>query len=214
MENPEFPSNSNVSKNINIEERDIQRVTSGPATRRKKSLGKKFKEVFIAGDAKAAVSYALVDILLPMARDTIVEAAQAGIEKLILGDYRRYRGINRPPSGPTGVVNYQRYSTQMGTNSGWTPLSSPQRVLSRRARSQHDFDEVLLDSRSEAEQVIDQLFEVLSRYDTVTVANLYELVGLASNHTDHKWGWTDLRGAGVSRTHDGYLLDLPDPIPL
>jgi hypothetical protein len=214
MENPEFPPNSNVSKNINIEERDIQRVTSGPATRRKKSLGKKFKETFIAGDAKSAISYALVDVLLPMARDTIAEAAHAGIDRLIIGEYRRFRGINRPPSGPTGVVNYQRYSTQMGTNSGWTPLSSPQRVLSRRARSQHDFDEVLLDSRSEAEQVIDGLFEVLSRYDTVTVANLYELVGLASNHTDHKWGWTDLRGAGVTRAHDGYLLDLPDPIPL
>jgi hypothetical protein len=197
MDTPEFPSNSNVNKNVKIEEKDIQRVTSGQATRRKKSFGRKFKETFIAGDAKTAVSYALVDILLPMARDTIVEAAQAGIERLILGDYRRFKGTNRPPSGPTGVVNYNRYSTNMG-----------------RARSQHDFDELLLDSRSEAEQVIDQLFDVVSRYDTATVADLYELVGLGSGHTDHKWGWTDLRGAGVTRTRDGYLLDLPDPIPL
>jgi hypothetical protein len=214
MDTPEFPSNSNVNKNVKIEEKDIQRVTSGQATRRKKSFGRKFKETFIAGDAKTAVSYALVDILLPMARDTIVEAAQAGIERLILGDYRRFKGTSRPPSGPTGVVNYNRYSTQMGSANGWTPISSPQRALSRRARSQHDFDELLLDSRSEAEQVIDQLFDVVSRYDTATVADLYELVGLGSGHTDHKWGWTDLRGAGVTRTRDGYLLDLPDPIPL
>src|SRR5262245_3341170 len=142
MENPEFPSNSNVSKNLNIEEKDIQRVTSGPATRRKKSLGKKFKETFVVGDAKTAVSYAVVDILLPMARDTIVEALQAGIERLFLGDFRRYRGINRPQSGPTGYVNYGRMSTQMGNPSGWTPMTSPQRALSRRARSQHDFDEL------------------------------------------------------------------------
>jgi hypothetical protein len=214
MENPDFPSNSNVSKEGRIdEEKDIQRVTSGQATRRKKSLGRKFKETFIAGDAKTALSYSLVDILFPMVRDTIAEAAQEGIRMLILGDYRR-RGTNPPPSGPTGYVNYRNYSTQMGGSRSWTPISSPHRALSRRARSQHDFDELLLDSRSEAEQVIDQLFDVVSRYDTATVADLYELVGLASNHTDHKWGWTDLRGAGVTRTRDGYLLDLPDPIPL
>jgi len=40
------------------------------------------------------------------------------------------------------------------------------------------------------------------------------LVGLAATHTDNKWGWTDLSGAGVSRIRGGYLLDLPEPEPL
>jgi hypothetical protein len=86
--------------------------------------------------------------------------------------------------------------------------------MSRMARSRHDFDEIVLQSRTEAEEVIDRLFDLVSRYDTATVADLYELVGIQGSHTDHKWGWTDLRGADVSRTRDGYLLDLPDPIPL
>ena len=86
--------------------------------------------------------------------------------------------------------------------------------MSRRARSQHDFDEVILDSRVEAEEVIDKLYEVVSRYGSATVMDLYELVGLPSSHTDNKWGWTSLRGAGVSRAHGGYLLDLPEPQPL
>jgi len=42
----------------------------------------------------------------------------------------------------------------------------------------------------------------------------YELVGLDSTHTDHKWGWEELTGAGVSRIRGGYLLDLPEPEPL
>jgi hypothetical protein len=87
-------------------------------------------------------------------------------------------------------------------------------VMSRQARARHDFDEIVLESRTEAEEVIDRLFDLVSRYESATVADLYELVGLASSHTDHKWGWTDLRGAGVSRVRGGYLLDLPDPHPL
>jgi hypothetical protein len=86
--------------------------------------------------------------------------------------------------------------------------------MSQRGRAKHDFDEIVLDQRAEAEEVIDRLYDVVSRYEQATVADLYDLVGLSSTHTDHKWGWTDLRGSGVSRIRDGYLLDLPDPEPL
>jgi hypothetical protein len=65
-----------------------------------------------------------------------------------------------------------------------------------------------------SENVVDNLFELVSRYESATVADLYELVGLNSTHTDHKWGWTDLHGAGVTRIRGGYLLDLPEPEPL
>jgi hypothetical protein len=86
--------------------------------------------------------------------------------------------------------------------------------MSQRGRAKHDFDEIVLDQRAEAEEVIDRLYDVVNKYEQATVADLYDLVGLSSTHTDHKWGWTDLRGAGVSRIRDGYLLDLPDPEPL
>jgi hypothetical protein len=207
METPEFPPNSQASRKV-PEDKKIERVTSGEVVRKKKSFRKRFSESFVAGDAKSATRYVLLDVLLPAAKDMVVEAVSSGFEKLIYGESRRYRGGSTPPpSGPYGHVNYTRYATQ-------SRLSSPQRALSRQDRARHDFDGIILESRAEAEEVIDQLFDVVSRYDTATVADLYELVGLASNHTDHKWGWTDIRGAGVSRSRDGYLLDLPEPIPL
>jgi hypothetical protein len=211
MENSEFPPNSNVSKEV-PEEKNLTRVTSGEAVRKKKSLRRKFSELFFAGDARSAIRYATLDIFLPAAKDMVWETVSEGFRSFIFGSSVRRRGSTTPQSGPTGYVNYGRYSHSMG--SGGSPLPSSQRAISRQARARHDFDELLLESRTEAEQVIDQLFDVVSRYDTATVADLYELVGLASTHTDHKWGWTDLRGAGVSRTRDGYLLDLPDPVPI
>lgn len=203
---PEFPPNSEVSKReAEVEDKHIEPVVSD-AVRRKKPLRKKFSEVFIAGSAKTAIGYALWEVLLPAAKDTVVEVITQGVEKLFFGDSRR-RGSSPPQSGPTGYVSYNRYSMQ-------NRMSSPQRVMSRQARSRHDFDEIILESRTEAEEVIDRLYEVISRYESATVADLYQLVGLSSSHTDYKWGWTDIRGAGVTRSRDGYVLDLPEPIPL
>jgi len=207
MEIPDYPPNSDASKRAALEDKKIERVTSDDPIRRKKSIGKQFKETFIGGDARSAVRYSVFDILLPAARDMVVESISQGFEKLILGDSSRRRGAPPPQSGPTGYVSYNRYS--MGNRS-----SGPQRVMSRQARSRFDFDEIVLQSRAEAEEVIDRLFEVVSRYGTASVADLYELVGIHGSHTDNKWGWSELRGAGVSRVRGGYLLDLPDPQPL
>jgi hypothetical protein len=210
MEIPDYPPNSDASKRSPLDDKKVERVTSGEAKRKKKSLGKQFKETFVGGDARTASRYVVMDVLIPAARDMIVDAGVAGIEKLIFGESRRRRGSTPPPSGPSGYFSYNRqYAPPPQSRT-----TGPDRAMSRRARAAHDFDEIILESRGEAEEVINRLFEIVSRYESATVADLYELVGLASVHTDHKWGWTNIRGAGVSRVRDGYLLDLPEPQPL
>jgi hypothetical protein len=199
-----FPPNSQASREEPQEQKRVERVTRSEAIRKKKPLRKQFAETFVSGDAKSAVHYVLFDVLIPAAKDMIAEAGSAGIEKLIFGDSRRKRGTTPPMAGPTGYIQYNRMS----------PQTAPQRALSRRARSRHDFDEIVLPQRTEAEDVIDRLFDLVGRYESATVADLYDLVGLEAAHTDQKWGWRNLRGSGVSRVRDGYLLDLPEPEPL
>ena len=207
MEHPEYPPNSEVSKR-QAQEKHIEQVTTGEVRRKKPSLRKQFKDTFISGSIRGSLSFVVLDVLLPAAKDMVVEAVGEGARQLFFGEGRRYRGGSTPPpSGPYGQVNYRGYST---------PSRNPsaQRAMSRRARAAQNFDEIVLDSRTEAEEVIDRLYDLVGKYDTATVADLYELVGLSASHTDYKWGWADLHGAGVSRIRDGYLLDLPDPIPL
>lgn len=207
----DFPPNSEASKRGPKDQKKVEQITSGNVTRKKRSIRKQFSDSFVAGDMKSAVRYAIFEIAFPAARDMVVEMGSQALEKLIFGESRRRGPMYHPQSGPTGVINYARYSAA-GAASRFT--TGPQRALSRQARASHNFDEIVLDQRTEAEQVIDRLFDLVSRYGTATVADLYELVGLVSTHVDHKWGWTDLEGAGVSRVRGGYLLDLPDPEPL
>jgi hypothetical protein len=209
MSDHEFPANNQASKADAPVKKDIQRVTSSDPVRKKKSLRKQFSDTFVAGDFRGAVGYVVMDVMLPAAKDMIVEAGSQGIERLIFGETRR-RGSRSPQAGPTGYVQYNRMSGPTVASR----ISGPARAMSRAARSRFNFDELILESRTEAEEVIDRLFDLVSRYETASVADLYELVGITSTHTDHKWGWLDLHGAGVSRIRGGYLLDLPEPEPL
>jgi hypothetical protein len=86
--------------------------------------------------------------------------------------------------------------------------------MSRQARRSHDFDEIILDKRVEAEEVIDMMYAILEEYKEVSVHDLYEMVGLDPTWADQKWGWYRLDGARAVRTGSGYLIDLPKPEPL
>ena len=58
--------------------------------------------------------------------------------------------------------------------------------------------------------------DLLDQYKLVSVADLYDLVGISGDYTDNKYGWTNLRNARVERLRyeDGYILKLPKALPL
>ena len=56
--------------------------------------------------------------------------------------------------------------------------------------------------------------EIVGTYGTVSVADLYDLVGITGAYTDNKYGWTDIRSASVVRVRDGYMIKLPRALPL
>lgn len=202
----EFPPNRKTAGTPQGQ-KDVKQVVTGNVVRKKKSLRKQFTEVFVGGDARTAVQYTIFEVMVPAARDMIYEAVSEGFRNLMFGaSGGRRRGVTPPQAGPAGYQSYQKmYTGNPGT---------PQRAISRQSRARHNFDEILLESRPEAETVLDNLYDILNKYDVVSVSDLYELVGITPQHTDQKWGWTTLQGAGVSRMRDGYLLNLPEPQPL
>lgn len=197
----QFPPNSKTAKAGRNEPKKLTPVAGANAKRRKKPLGSRFRETFIQGDAKTAAGYVGQTVIIPMIRDLMYEAGQTLMQRMIFGETKSQR--NAPPSGLFGRVDYTQPSN---------PTRANTRTTSRPSRARHSFDEMVLDTRQGAEEVISRMMDVLSQWEVVSVADLYELVGFESTHVDHKWGWTDLSAAGVSRTRSGgYLLDLPQP---
>ena len=85
----------------------------------------------------------------------------------------------------------------------------------RPARSFSDsYDDIILENRGEAELVIDRMREYIDSYGIVTVAELYEFIGVTKDYTTRNYGWTNLDNARVNRIRDGYLLVLPQAMPI
>lgn len=202
-----FPSNSHKIRERKYDKeekkKDIQQVTSNNAIKRKKSVGKKFSEAFIGeeSDKTNVVDYILYDVLVPAAKNTISDMVVGGIEMLLFGE-RRSRSMSRDRGH--SYVNYSNYSRREEER-GRDRRDSPRRSTSRRLYN----DDIILDTRSEAELVIDRLLDIIDDYGAASVADLYALVGIDSDYTDNKYGWTNLSMASVSRCRDGYILNLP-----
>lgn len=207
----DFPSNSHSKKAAKDGEKTakprVTRVTTGEVVQRKKPLGKRFMETFVGGDAKSAAGSVLWDVLVPSAKEMIVDAGVETLERLFFGEPRSSRGRSRGRGGLSTFVNYQRMS-----RSTYDKREEPRQRMSRQARMNHDFREIILDSRAEAEMVIDRLFDLVSQYEVARVSDLYDLVDLEKTYADDKWGWTDLRGTSAVRVRSGgYLIDIPQP---
>jgi hypothetical protein len=207
----EFPSNSKSSQPPKAEEKVVESVVSGEVTSRKKSLGRRLREVLIGGDTKSVINYVVTDVLIPQAKDMLSEAVSSGIERLIYGDSRPSSRYGRRPGVGPGPTNYSQYSTR-----GNNPIGR-QGFQDRRPNasvSTETIDDILLATRVEADTVMDRMFDLLRDYESVSVADLRSLIGWSSQFTDQKWGWTDLQGAGVRRVREGYILALPKIVPL
>lgn len=213
----DFPGNSQRARRPVREEPEksavapkLEKVVEGEVIRRRKPLGKRVRETFLGGDGPTMWEYVVADILVPGIRDIFADAATGGIERILYGESRSsYRRPGARFGGPPGRVDYRGFaSPPVGSR---VTREEPRQTLSRRARASHDFEEIIIPSRTEAEAVLEGLFAFLDQYGEVNVSTLYELVGISSNFTEDRWGWTDLRGSRVEHTRHGYLLNLPRP---
>jgi len=207
--NLNYPSNSNKSRDQKaVPEREerpkLDSVIDKPAIQRKKPLGRRIAETFTGEDAKSVGLFVLFDVIVPAAKSMILDSIQQGSERMLMGDVK---GRVRPGSRPT-ITNYNNVS-RIGSN-----IPTSRRELSSRARAVHDFDEIIVPTRVEAERVIDRLGDLVDNYGVAKVSDLYDLVEITGSYVDDKWGWYDLRGAKVLPVRGGYLLDLPKTEPI
>ena len=178
-------------------------VVESVVVQRKKGFWKRSRDFVQSEDVSAIGSYLVHDVAVPAIQNLIYDMIDNGAERLLFGtggrSPRRRTTLDRRP-------NYVNYSGRSTLERGRENTS---RDISSAARRTHDFGEIILASRAEADAVLDTLSGLINQYGQATVLDLYELVNIDANFTDDKWGWTQLRTAGVVHVRDGYLLDLP-----
>lgn len=213
----EFPGNSSNHRPQAPEPKDekkIESVVTNVVQTRKKSLIKRFFNVFIGGDSKTVANYILTDVLLPQAREMIADAASSGVERMIYGEARPgYRRGSASRHGGGGPTAYNRYAVR-GNNPLGRAGSDDKRQVHDAVRG-HEVDDLLFATRVEAELTLERMYDLLKEYETVSIADLNSLVERSSSYTDQKWGWTSLHGCRIFMDRgNGYVLELPKVTPI
>lgn len=184
----------------NDKETKISPVAHGRKANAKKPLARRLVEAFVGGDVHDVTRHVLNDVALPALKNMIYDGICEGTERIIYGEtgrdrrrnsmHRDYAGYSSKRSEPR-----RRYDEPTGLN------RSPA----------HSLDEVIFETREEAEDVLGRMFDQLETYKIVTVAELYGLAGISAEYTDERWGWRDLRGSNVQHVRDGFRINLPKP---
>lgn len=195
----QFPSQSHASR----EPREVQPVTREPGRVRKAPMGRRLRETFFQGSAADVRDGMIWNSFLPGVRDQIQDALINGVESLFSGGGTSYRR-----SGRLGRSNISRHNPDKALG------GRPSERFSHDDRERQNLGVIEIDSRAEAEAVLDAMLQSIDQFDVVTLAEFYQLVQISPNHTDFKYGWEDLGGARVQHSRGAYYLDLPQPIVL
>lgn len=201
----DYKPNSHKSKEEqreSVPDKKVEKIIAGTVKSKKKNEIQKFADVFISEDVTNVKSYILLDVLVPAIKKAISDIVTNGIDMILYG------GSNRTKSNSAASkVSYRNYYEKGNDQRGYGSSNG-------RTKTGYNYDDIILDNRGEAEDVLSRMDELISTYGVVSVADLYDLVGVTGNYTDNKYGWTDIRSAQVVRVRDGYLIKLPKALPL
>lgn len=213
----DYASNSHKARDERSkpEKPEIVKVVTGEVVEKPKSTWRKFKDIFLGGDMKTSARFVVADVILPDLRNLLWDSISRGSERIIFGEGRRARRS----------TDYRPSRTVYNATPLW---QEPSREIVARPRrpmlpdqppggfrpERYDRNEIILASRSDAENVVEELLDTIQKYQVVTLADLYDMLGRPSAHTDNRWGWTYLNNVEIRQISSGYLIDLPQPEPI
>lgn len=203
----EYKPNSHKSKEEQREsatppEKKVEKVISGSAKSKKKGEMQKFADVFISEDVGNVKSYIVMEVLVPAIKKAISDIVTNGIDMILYGETGRTK-----KNSTASKVSYGKFYDR----------DSDRRRDSRSSgtRGGYDYDDIIFETRGDAESVLDAMNEIISQYGVVSVGDLYDLADVStSNYAANKYGWTDIGGCKPVRVRDGYILKLPRALPI
>lgn len=192
--NDPYPTNSDRSK----EKKTIEPVAK--ARIKRESTARKVVGEIIREDARSVGETVLWDVIIPTVKNLISDTVTRGIESMLYG------GDSRPRSR-TSYSDYSGYSRPKGNRD----RSTDRRERRSARQAEPERNEIIFDSRSDANNVVDRMSDIIDQYGQASLADLNALIGASSNFIDDNWGWTDMGSFNVRQVRDGFMLTHDEP---
>lgn len=202
MDMNDYKPNSHTYKETKQEavpEKKVQKVVNGKVKTKKNDV-RKFTDIFISEDVGNVKNYVLMDVLVPAIKKALSDIVKDGIDMILYGE----SGRSRKSSSGSTYVSYRSYSDPRDDRRPSRPATS----------NRFNYEDLIFETKGEAEAVLDQMCDLIDTYKFVTVADLYDMCELTAPYTSNKYGWTNLRNAETVRVREGYVIKLPRAVPI
>lgn len=176
-----------------------EKVVRGKVKTKKNEM-RKLTDIFISEDVSSVKNYIVFDVLIPTFKKTIYDIVVNSLDISLFGGRG---GSRRPVADRVSYNDYNGVSRRDSRSHG-----------DNRTVSGYSYDDIVLETRGEAEAVLSRMDELMETYQIVRVADLYDLVGVTGNYTDNDYGWTNIRNASIERVRDGYRIKMPRALPI
>ena len=153
----EYKSNSHKSRqnqNDDIPEKRVEKVVSGSVKSKKKNGLQKITNVFVPEDVDDVKSYIFEDIVVPAVKDIILDAVRAFLG--VSGNSRVGR------SSTSSKISYRKYYDDRDRRDSGNVS---------RTRTGYDYDDIILESRGEAEDVLERMDELIATSHELMTVN-------------------------------------------
>lgn len=206
----DYKPNTNKAKEekkreaLQASEKKVEKVITGNARVKKKSKFEGVMSNFISEDAKSVKSYVFGEVLIPAIKKAISDIVTDGIDIILYGESRK--GARRSNASNLSYSSYSNYYNDR------RPRMNERQALTTPG---YFCEDIILDKRADAEEVLTRLDEMMETYGLVRVSDLYDLVGMSCDFTYNNYGWTNIRNANIQRTRDGgYAIKMPRAMPI
>lgn len=180
------------------------------------------KSSFFKDSATNVGEYVLNEVALPGVKNVILDivgvvgdSVKEGMTKLLFGD------TVQPVRRSGGWTSYNSISRGMPSRTKAYPgavaaSASTGSRYSKPIGSPYGHEKLMFETREEAMEVLDRLWDAADQYEYVTVGDLKTLAGEKSTPNDEWYGW-DVHGvnnAKIKRLRYGYIIQIEKPTNL
>lgn len=199
----DLPSNSYASRDIqeNEEPKQITKVVNN-AKVRKQGMLRRLGNAIVEDSVENAKQEAFGKIIVPGFKSLIFDTFTEVLSIILFSDGRD--GGYRPRSG--GI-------SRRGDRTSYRDYYDRKDKRDSGRRDTRDIpfdpDDIVVDTRAEAHMVLDEMDHIIQKYGQASVADFYDVVGVTSDWTDNRYGWTNIRNASIKPVRDGFMLVMP-----
>lgn len=200
----------------------------GTATVKKKTLGEKFKNVFIAADFQDVKNYVVWDIIVPSIRMALHDVMVGIADSVFLGAGTAASQYLNRNGGVTTLnqqkINYSKLSSSKAKS--LTMTGGERRSLPASRPTGYEVLEMTFDDYGKLQEAWDLALDVIDTYGKIGIDRWAEI--LASkfkrqdgapfpypDYTAAYYGWKSLDGAAIVTVGpNSYYFKTPKPIPI